>query len=646
MASYSTTGLINPATIVNDATTLTKEQFLQLLQSLDKAYHNGDEIVPDPIYDQLVQMYVQKYGPYLAVGAPPVTGQKVRLPYYLSSLDKITEANHLIKWQKNFTGPYIIEDKVDGITILVIARTDNTGQRQLSLYTRGGGTEGLDVTHLVPYLKLPVPPVDAAIRGELVMNRTDFEKYGAPAGFRNARGLVAGQMAAQNGLRLELVQLMSFYAYRIITMITTPEQEITTLREWGYLTPQPVTTPTLSMDMLTSYYKTREEEAPYEMDGLVIYDNHAHPYPTDDYPSHVIAFKTVGQTAVVTVSNIQWHETRGQRITPVVQYPTVILNDTECSNVTGINGRFIVASQIGPGAQLLITKAGNTIPKILSVIKPAPQGPSYPDKAVFGNYIFNGVDFISEFPNAEGIARKLVHFITTLGMEGYGEGRMLTLVEAGIREVGQLLLITTPQLQTIQGWGDVLSQQFVTELKSKLNPVALDVLLDASGMFPGIGRKRFHAIVTAIGPNFLVYSSQPEVLTTLLQQVPGIDKLAEVVVTHLPGFIAWLQRYPGLISPVIPASAPVASSSASSSQSGGASLTGQQVVFSGFRDQQLEQAVINAGGKVSNAMSGRVTMVVMKDLSPASIKGKAQEAQQRGIPLITKEDFITRFLNQ
>lgn len=641
--SYVSTGIIDPETIVEESTSLTQSQFFLLLQILDEAYHNGDELVDDQCYEELLAIYQQTYGEYRVTGAVP-RGVKVRLPHYLPSLDKVTDEKKLLKWTASCPGPYVVEDKVDGITLLVKCQNG-----KLSLYTRGGGTNGLDVTRLVPYLNLPVPPVNCAIRGELVMTRQNFELYRDE--YKNSRAMIAGQMETESKFNEEMVRSMSFFAYRIVHLengeVMTPEHELLLLRSWGYSLPQPTLTSTLTLSELTSYYQGREKTGPYEMDGLVIYQNQARPYPVPENddgfcsidqfknslkPEHVIAFKTVGQTAVVTVTGVHWECSRSNRLTPVIEHNPVTLNDTTCTYVTANNKRELLKGQIGLGSELLITKSGNTIPKILKVLKPAAEF-IYPDKMLYGHYTENEVHFFAAQDCPQSLARRLLHFITTLGIQGFGEGRMLTLVHAGVREVGQLLLLTTEQLMTVQGWGDTLSQQLVTDLREKTRPVHLAVLLDAIGMFPGIGKKRWYKITTAI-PDLLGYTINLTELEKLLQQVPGIKTLAEGIVQNLPHFVTWIEKYP-MIQVSLPHVTPV--------ELPKGVLSGQQIVFSGFRDQTLERLIGEKGGRVTTGVSGKTTLLVLKDLSPKNLKSKALDAQKRGVALISKEDFVKKY---
>ena len=61
------------------------------------------------------------------------------------------------------------------------------------------------------------------------------------------------------------------------------------------------------------------------------------------------------------------------------------------------------------------------------------------------------------------------------------------------------------------------------------------------------------------------------------------------------------------------------------------------VCFTGFRDKELEQRLINLGHKVASGVSGNTTHLVVKDLSGTS--SKMQKAQELKIPIFTKDGF-------
>lgn len=673
--------MIDDDTVIDLANTLDQTNFTILLQFLGDYYHNDSSLLSDQRYDELIAIYEAKFGRYTIVGALP-RGEMVDLPYYAGSLRKVKEEAELNNWLANYPGPYLIEDKIDGATVVINSTVVN-GRRVTKGYSRGGGTHGRDVTHVLPYLPIPQLNTDIGVRGEVVMTKAAFTRIGA--GYKNPRNLVSGTLGAKEQFDPNRAREFSFYAYRIMTKNQSAEDDIHELKELGFEVPNPVAATTLTWEILENYFDMRKKEAPYEVDGLVIYQNRIGEYPVGDEPRHVVAFKTGTPTAITTVRDVVWRSSKDRKLKPRVYYDTTALSGADLNYASGYNARFIVNNAIGPGARILLTRSGDVIPKILSVISPSPTGPLVPDPNVHGSYNWNEnqVEFIAEQDNNEVYIGRIKHFLTTLGVKQTGRKRIAMLVEAGITNVSALLRVTPQELAGIPGIGPGISNQLYEDVHVAVTNVNLATIADASSIFPNIGERRFRDVI-AVHPNLLEFVNYPLVdSTALLREVRGINKLADEIMTHLPAFVSWLRDNPAITlerppvtQPVIPAVIPfppfggpkpitlqlrgpqgvvqtpqvilqtpqVTLQTPQTPQPIARNLAGMTFVFSGFRDKGLEQRINNAGGRVAGSVSGNTTMLILKDLSPESIKGKGAEAQKRGVQLIARADFEQRYL--
>ena len=172
---------------------LNKKELEDLLICLTDIYHNStnqDDILPDEYFDELVDIYESKFGPWKYTGAKVQNKKEaVKLDYWLGSMDKIKgsapkEAEQFLKnWKKNYNGNYVIQDKLDGVSGLLIYNKGKT-----SLFTRGNGEEGVDISNLLKYIKIPKITENIAVRGELILNEDIFsKKYSSE--FKNERTL-------------------------------------------------------------------------------------------------------------------------------------------------------------------------------------------------------------------------------------------------------------------------------------------------------------------------------------------------------------------------------------------------------------------------------------------------------------------------
>ena len=642
--------MIHESTIIELALSLDEDNFGGLLEYLSGYYHNDSGIISDEKYDELVDIYEAKYGRYNVVGAEP-TGDKVDLPHYLGSLRKIKKATELTRWLEEYKGPYIVEDKIDGLTLLLVSKVFH-GRRVSNLYTRGGGYRGTDVSHLIDHMSWPewvksgqievlggLVPNDISIRGEIVMSKDAFQRVGA--GFKNARNLVSGIENSKKKFNQGLARELSFYPYRIIGTNMTPTEEINTLHTLGFRTPSPVSAPHLTQEILENYFKQRKTDAVYEIDGLVLYQDVAAEYPVGDAPRHVVAFKTETETATTTVNGVTWEGSKDRLLKPVVHYEPVTLSGAVLQRASGYNARFIIDNNIGPGATILITRSGDVIPKILSVLAPAPGGPDYPRDRRFG-WNENQVEFVLLEDDDEVVTNKLHYFIEKLDIKGFGPERVRQLVDSGIKDIRTLLLATPEQISNIPGIGPILSNQLYTDLHSKITNIPGPLIMAASGFFPNVGIRRFEAIF-AVYPNFIdMIHEPPNVVETYIRNVSGFDKLASEISQRLRFFGDWLRDNPMITVKRGNTHTLTLNFSQTPPSTNSNQLNGVTVVFSGFRDKGLEEQIRQRGGRVTTSVSRNTTFLVMKDINDR--KGKANDAEAKGVRLISKEHFIHQYI--
>ncbi len=120
---------LNP-TYVQD---LTEAQIKSLFKKLDDAYYvKGKPLISDELYDQIRKIALIDEN-NVGIG---VVDKKVKLPYWMGSLDKIINFEKFIKKYDN--NGYVVSDKLDGISGMLVL------DKVSKLYTRGNGEYGQD----------------------------------------------------------------------------------------------------------------------------------------------------------------------------------------------------------------------------------------------------------------------------------------------------------------------------------------------------------------------------------------------------------------------------------------------------------------------------------------------------------------------
>jgi hypothetical protein len=138
----------NPIPILE---TMSTEEIQAVLKEASYEYYKGNQILSDDMFD-IIKNYLTKRdpsNPLLSEIGAVVPGQKVKLPYWMGSLDKIREdEGALEKWKAKHAGSVIISDKLDGNSALLVY-----SKKTFKMYSRGDGYEGQDISHILSLIQ-------------------------------------------------------------------------------------------------------------------------------------------------------------------------------------------------------------------------------------------------------------------------------------------------------------------------------------------------------------------------------------------------------------------------------------------------------------------------------------------------------------
>lgn len=467
------------------------------IEDAGKAYHERDEqLIPDVEYDRLVRELeaIEQAHPELARADSPtrqVGGKassrfaEVRHAVPMLSLGNAFSDEEVQDFVRRIgerlrrsTLHFSAEPKLDGLAISL--RYENG--RFVQGATRGDGATGEDVSanlrqiSVIPQvLKGEGWPEVLEVRGEVYMARADFEAYNADARLHDGKVLANPRNAAAGSLRqldpkMSAKRKLSFYAYGIGQvdggeLPPTHSATLAQLRAWGF----PVSDlcqVVEGADGLLAYYRDigeRRDGLAFDIDGVV--------YKLDDRagqeqmgfvaraPRWAIAHKFPAQEQTTTVEAIEIQIGRTGAATPVARLAPVAVAGVIVSNATLHNADQIARLDVRVGDTVIVRRAGDVIPEVVSVIadhRPAGTTPwQMPSQCpVCG----------SEIVREEGEAawrcsgelscpaqRKeaIAHFASRRAMDidGLGGKYIETLVDAGIvRGVADLYRLQRDQL--------------------------------------------------------------------------------------------------------------------------------------------------------------------------------------------------------
>jgi NAD-dependent DNA ligase len=565
------------------------------------------------------------------IGAP-VEKNKVTLPYHMASMDKIKpDTNALTNWMKKYTGPYVLSCKLDGVSGLY-----TTEGKTPKLYTRGDGTVGQDISHLIPYLRLPKTK-GVVIRGEFIIPKVIFEtKYKTK--FANPRNLVAGII--NHKTVSETARDIHFVSYEVIKPVLKPSEQMDFL---GTLDIERVlskneTKSTLTNELLSDTLIEWRESYTYEIDGVIVIDDKIYPRKPGN-PEYAFAFKMVlsDQIAEAKVVDIIWTPSKDGYLKPRVQIEPINLGGVRIEYATGFNGAFINDNKVGIGAIIELIRSGDVIPHIRKVTVPAEESkmPSVPFK-----WNDTHVDVLLEdIQSDETVKEKVITgFFRGIGVEGLSSGNISRIVQTGFDSVPKIIKMSIPDFLTVEGFKEKMASKLYNGIKDKLTNASLVTIMSASNLFGrGFSEKKLELIMESYPDVLLSKESNTEKVRKIAAIKGMAQKTAEAFVERIPNFIEFIQEAK-LNNKLSQLATQIQKQQIDETHP----LFGKTIVMTGFRDTDIQEALKNVGAKLGSSVSKNTFVVLVKDLSEDT--GKAADARRLGVPLMTPEVFKEKYL--
>jgi len=470
----------------------------------------------DRLFDKLVELE-KKYpevitpdSPTQRVGAAPLDEFKtVRHSLPMLSLNKATSDVEFLDFHRRvleLSGAsekrvkYTVEPKFDGLAVeLVYPRgTFTIGS------TRGDGVVGEDVTQNLKTIKtIPLKllgkklPDLIEVRGEVIMNKSDFErlnkhreKSDEPL-FANPRNAAAGSVR-QLDSKITSSRPLNMFAYGIGRVegrrLSSHWDSIQLLKELGFKISQYVEL-CENVDQVRSYYDKLidiRNDLPYEIDGMVIKVNEFELQERlgelSRSPRWAVAWKFPPQQETTKVKNIIVSVGRTGALTPVAILEPVRVGGVEVSRATLHNEDEVKKKDVRTGDTVVIQRAGDVIPEVVKVVKAKRTGKEkrfvMPDKCpVCGSK--------AERPPGEAIHRctgiacpaqikeNLAHFAWkgAMDIDGVGYKLLEQMVDKKIiSDQADLYFLKKQDIMKMDRMGDKLAENILGAIDKSRNP--------------------------------------------------------------------------------------------------------------------------------------------------------------------------------
>jgi DNA ligase (NAD+) len=556
---------------------------------------------------------------------------------------------------------FVVEPKIDGLAISLVYR-DGVLARGA---TRGNGEIGEDVTHnlrtigAIPLHVQDAPPL-LEVRGEVYMSLADFTALNerrAETGestFMNPRNSAAGtirqldpadaakrplsiwcyQVGVTEGLSFkahsEALEWLGAHGFRVnrgIRVLAGEQEVIDQCLEW----------------------ERRRGELDFEIDGVVV--------KVDDLalqrrlgavgrdPRWAVAWKFPPTTAMTRLERVMWNVGKFGDLRPYAVLEPVTVGGVTIKLATLHNEEDIVRKDIRAGEDVIVVRAGDVIPQVVSPAphvvehtdRPAP--PSPPRRCPFcDTKTFKPPEGVfTKCPNRDCPARAwqlLKHFVSrgAMDIDGLGEKQVALLQErALVRTAADFYRLREEQLLELEGFGELSARNLLAAIEaSKERPFAR--VLFALGI-EEVGEVTGRNLAQGFRDIDTLLTASPEQIA----EVPGIGaKMAVSIRAQLDD-----ERMLRLIAELKDIGLRFHEEGPAPSQG---PLAGTTLVLTGsmpeWSREQATQRIMAAGGRVTGSVSKKTDYLVAGE-SPGS---KLEKAERLGVPVLD-EAALRRLLD-
>lgn len=340
------------------------------------AYYNGEALISDEEFDALWDELkaLDPDNPVLKkIGADDGNFAKVKHRMPMGSQEKAANPEEFTQWaEKHPYDEYLVEYKLDGASIEL---QYNKGVFYKAV-TRGNGTIGDDITENVKKMQGLQPRLErnsvldaytGALRGEVIMTHDVHKTFFSDKA--NCRNAANGLMKRKDGEGSEHLQIICYDCLFDDFPLRDEEEKIKILSQWGFYT-----VPLKICHSIQEVIDYRAEvmeirsSLPYDIDGLVIKERTVNLADASRArPDRQIAFKFSLEEAVSVLRGVEW-SVSGSTYTPVGIFDPVELAGTKVKRASLVNPNTIRNLGVKIGSHVVVTKRGEIIPKIESVV--------------------------------------------------------------------------------------------------------------------------------------------------------------------------------------------------------------------------------------------------------------------------------------
>ncbi len=634
-----------------------------------KYYVDDDPVIGDYEYDMLQRelLAIETDYPELITSDSPtirVGGNADNLftpvvhAVVMESLQDAFGEDELYAFSKRVTdavtdAEYVVEPKIDGLSVSL--EYENGVFVRGS--TRGDGVTGEDVTaNLRTIRSIPlrltedVPFIE--VRGEVFMPHSVFNRLAreqeenGDKPFKNPRNAAAGSLRQKNPL-ITAARSLDIFVFNIQRIegaeIVAHKQSLDYIKMLGFKT-VPFYTKFSSFDDAVAEVRRIGDirnKLPFDIDGAVIKVDSLSQRralgSTSKFPKWAVAFKYPPEEKVTKLLDIEVNVGRTGVLTPTAVLTPVSLAGTTVSRATLHNQDFITEKDIRLGDEVIVRKAGDIIPEVLSVVSHVDGSLPYrlPDvcPSCGAGVVREEGEAAVRCINPEcpaQLLRNLIHFCArdTMDIEGLGESILENLVNNGlIKNPADIYSLTSEKIAALEGLAEKSAANLISSIERSKGS-SLSKLLYALGT-RHVGEKAAKLLAIHFG-------TMDKLLEAPAEEISLIEGFGDITARSVAEFF----RLPQTLDLIDRLKAAHVNMTALE-EVRDTRFAGKTFVLTGtlptLSRAEATELIERFGGKTASSVSAKTSYV----LAGEDAGSKLTKAQSLGVPILTEDDLRT-----
>lgn len=616
--------------------------------------------------------------------------EKVKHEFRQWSFDNVFDFNELKDWEErnknileknhknNFVNfSYVSELKIDGLKVIL---TYKAGEL-VRAATRGDGEIGEDITENIRTIKsIPLKlkqKIDITVMGEAWMERKELEKINKiqeennlPK-YANTRNLAAGTLR-QLDTKIVAKRNLKVFAYDTEGgNIKTQIEELQFLKENNFLVNKhfKLCKNLEEIEKMYESWKEKREDEEYGIDGLVIKINEREVSDalgfTAKAPRAGIAYKFPAEEVSTKVENITIQIGRTGVATPVAELDPVLVYGSRVKRATLHNSDEIERLDLRVGDTVIIRKAGDVIPEIVSVVKElrnknskkfimpefCPICNSKLEREInklnkSGNKIKLSTGLFCKNESCEAKHREyFTYFVAkkAFNIDGMGERIIDEFYDLGlVKNVLDIFKLKASDIEGLEGFGEKSADNLINAIEVSKN-ISLHKFIYALGIRQ-VGETTAKDIAKKFGSFENFKSAVENILKKRnksdiedLKEEFGIAGIGEKSLESMMDYFESdnNQKFLKEILKIV-------KMESVEKEKSGNTFEGKTFVITGALSkprEEFQSEIENLGGKVSSSVSKKTDYVLLGESEDGKLSSKERTARELGVKIINEEEF-------